>query len=68
MEQIGRDHYMNLHGGCVSMEELEELDGMETALLLISENEGTVTPYGVVYGNDEAQPSLPGKEFPGISI
>ena len=42
LEQIGRDHYMNLHGGCVSMEELEELDGMETALLLISENEGTV--------------------------
>lgn len=45
LEQIGRDHYMNLHGGCVSTEELEELDSMETALLLISENEGTVTPY-----------------------
>ena len=43
LEQIGRDHYMNLHGGCVSMEELEELDGMETALLLISENEGMTT-------------------------
>ena len=28
LEQIGRDHYMNLHGGCVSMEELEELDGI----------------------------------------
>lgn len=40
LEQIGRDHYMNLHGGCVSTEELEELDSMETALLLISENEG----------------------------
>ena len=26
LEQIGRDHYMNLHGGCVSMEELEQLD------------------------------------------
>ena len=51
LEQIGRDHYMNLHGGCVSTEELEELDSMETALLLISENEGTVTPYGVVYDN-----------------
>ena len=25
LEQIGRDHYMNLHGGCVSMEELEQL-------------------------------------------
>lgn len=40
LEQIGREHYMNLHGGCASMEELEQLDGVETALLLISENEG----------------------------
>ena len=47
-EQIGREHYMNLHGGCASMEELEQPDGVEFALLLISEDEGVVTPYGVV--------------------
>ena len=37
---VGRDHYMNIHGGCASMEELEQLDGEETAILLIEDNEG----------------------------
>ena len=65
LEQIGRDHYMNLHGGCVSMEELEQLDGVETALLLISENEGTVTPYGVVYDNGmQLSQAYQGRNFP----
>lgn len=40
LEQIGRDHYMNLHGGCVSMEELEELDGIPTHQFLF--NAGSV--------------------------
>ena len=39
---VGRDHYMNIHGGCASMEELEQLDGEETAILLIEDNEGTM--------------------------
>ena len=65
LDQIGRDHYMNLHGGCASMEELEQIDGVETALLLISENEGTVTPYGVVYDNVmELRPIYQGRNFP----
>ncbi len=50
LEQIGRDHYLNLYG-CASVEELEQLDGAETAMLLISGHRGTVTPYGVVYDN-----------------
>ena len=41
LEGIGRAHYMNLYGGGASIEELEQLDGVETALLLITENEGT---------------------------
>ena len=32
---VGRDHYMNIHGGCARTEELEQLDGEETAILLI---------------------------------
>ena len=51
LKEIGRDHYMNIHGGCASMEELEQLDGEETAILLIENNEGTITRYGVVYDN-----------------
>ncbi len=42
---------MNLNGGCASREELENLDGHETALLLIDSGAGVVTPYGVAYGN-----------------
>ena len=42
LKEIGRDHYMNIHGGCASMEELEQLDGEETAILLIEDNEGTM--------------------------
>ena len=51
LESIGRAYYMNTHGGCASAEELENLDGEETAILLIEDNEGTVTRYGVVYDN-----------------
>ena len=48
---IGRDHYMNLHGGCAKTEELDALNGEETARRLIEGGSGTVTPYGVVYDN-----------------
>ena len=51
LEAIGRDHYMNLHGGCASTQELEDLDGAETARLLIDSGAGEFTPYGVVYDN-----------------
>ena len=48
---IGRDHYMNLHGGSASVDELNKLDGEGTARQLIESGGGTVTPYGVVYDN-----------------
>ena len=51
LETVGRDHYLNTHGGCAGVEELEQLDGEETAILLITDNEGTITRYGVVYDN-----------------
>jgi len=51
LEAVGRSHYMNLHGGSARMEELESLDGEETAYLLIDGGGETVTPYGVVYDN-----------------
>ena len=40
---------MNLHGGSASVDELNKLDGKETARQLIESGGGTVTPYGVVY-------------------
>ena len=48
---VGRDHYMNLHGGSAKTEELDALDGEETARQLIESGSGTITPYGVVYDN-----------------
>ena len=48
---VGRDHYMNLHGGCATVAELEALNGEETARRLIESGSGTVTPYGVAYDN-----------------
>ena len=48
---IGRDHYMNLHGGCAKTEELDALDGEATARQLIESGSGMITPCGVVYDN-----------------
>ena len=46
LDTVGRRHYLNTHGGCASAEELDHLDGLETAFLLIDSGG---TPYGVLY-------------------
>ena len=51
LEAVGRKHFLDLNGGCASMEELTQLDARRTALELILNGEGAVTPYGVVYDN-----------------
>ena len=50
LELVGKRHYLTTHGACDS-EELENLDGKETALALISGQPGYVTQFGVVYDN-----------------
>ena len=50
LELVGKRHYLTVHGACDS-EELENLDGKETALALISGQPGYVTRFGVVYDN-----------------
>lgn len=65
LEKVGRDHYMNLNGGCATMEALENLDGLETALLLLDSGDGVITPYGVVYDNGMKLEQLyNGRQFP----
>ena len=62
---VGRDHYMNLHGGSAKTEELDALDGEETARRLIESGGGTITPYGVVYDNGmKLEPVYDGRFFP----
>ena len=51
LEAVGRKHFLELNGGCASMEELAQMDVRRTALELILNGEGAVTPYGVVYDN-----------------
>ena len=48
---VGRNHYMNLHGGSASVDELNALDGKGIARQLIESDSGKITPYGVVYDN-----------------
>ena len=68
LEQVGRDHYLALNGGCAGMEELDNLDGIETALLLIAGGDGVVTPYGVVYDNGmQLEHLYDGRHFPQYS-
>lgn len=42
LEQIGRNHYMTLHGGCAPTKELERLDARHFALELICNTDGYV--------------------------
>ena len=62
---VGRNHYMNLHGGSARVDELEAQDGVETARQLIENGNGAVTPYGVVYDNGmKLEPVYDGRFFP----
>ena len=65
LDAVGRDHYMNLHGGSASVDELNKLDGKGTARQLIESGSGTITPYGVVYDNGmKLEQVYQGREFP----
>ena len=62
---IGRNHYMNLHGGSASVDELNALDDKGIARQLIESDSGTVTPYGVVYDNGmKLEQVYDGRSFP----
>ena len=47
---IGRDHYMNLHGGSANVDELNALDGEETAQWLIESGSGNGWVFKSGYG------------------
>lgn len=62
---VGRSHFLTVNGGSARMEELENLDGEETAHLLIDGGGGVITPYGVVYDNGMVlEQQYNGHQFP----
>ena len=65
LSAVGRDHYMNLHGGSAKTVELDALDGEATARRLIESGSGTITPYGVAYDNGmKLEQVYGGRSFP----
>ena len=66
LEQVGRDHYLTMKGGSAPKDELERINGRELAMALINYEEGTVTPFGVVYDNGMQMEQLyDGRHLPG---
>ena len=51
LESAGRDHMMNLNGGCMPSKDYESVNGAKVAKELIASGKGEITPYGVVFDN-----------------
>lgn len=65
LEEIGRQHQMDLNGGCLLQEEWQRMDGRKEALDLLRSGKGVFTPYGLVYDNGmELKPLYDGQRFP----
>ena len=64
LEQIGRNRYMDLNC-CMGLNELSDEELRSQTLRLILQEEGKVTPYGVIYENGmELTQDYYGKQFP----
>lgn len=64
LSAIGREHYMDIHGG-VTEDELKTVDFQKTALSLILNEAGNITPYGVIYENGmHLEQIYDGQHFP----
>ena len=62
---IGREHYLNIHGGSAPISELDALDAERVAKELIQNEAGVITPYGVVYDNGMVMERMyKGQAFP----
>ena len=62
---IGKEHYMNTHGGGAPVSVIEALDSERIARELIENETGIATPHGVVYSNSmEIEQLYRGRGFP----
>jgi len=64
LEQIGQNRYMDLNC-CMGLNEFSDEELRSEALRLILQEEGKITPYGVIYENGmELAHDYDGKQFP----
>lgn len=67
LDAIGQAHYMDTHGGCMSATEVDSVDFQQDALCLILNEEGKITPYGVMYDNGMVLECIyDGRHFPAF--
>lgn len=65
LEQVGRSHIITIHGSGMPAEEYQQIDGKAEALKLLQSENGSVTPYGVVFDNEmKLEPYYDGRHFP----
>jgi len=65
LERAGKDHALAVNDGGMSVDAFEKVDGLSTALDLIQNGTGVITPYGVVYDNGmELEAVYDGQHFP----
>ena len=65
LEEVGRSHYLTMHGGGVPAEGYDQLNGVGIARSLIADGSGRITPYGVVFENAmRIEPLYDGRSFP----
>lgn len=51
LEAVGCNHFLTMEHGSTALSKLEQINGRDLAMALISYEKGTITPYGVVYDN-----------------
>lgn len=59
LDGSGRKHYLTTHGGCASVEEMDQVDGRAEILKLMEAQKGAATPYGLLFENAPAQCPAP---------
>lgn len=65
LSSVGKDHYITINGGSVTVADFEKINGEQIAKTLIENGEGEITPYGVVYDNGMVlQEIFSGGNFP----
>ena len=65
LDTAGKQHFLTSHGGCASAEEYSRVNGRQESLDLLCNQEGKITPYGVLYENDlQMEQVYNGQNFP----